>query len=140
MLLFQGKSWQRFIEVKLRYWADFYKMWVEDRRHEDIQIVLYEDVKTDLVKTVLEMLRFIGVNPNHERLDCLQKIQNRKFKRKENEDEKQKYFSASQKFLIAKHVKMLNTTLVNNYQKWLPSSYLDFTQFGKISFKLNKFV
>ena len=122
------------------YWADFYKMWVEDRRYEDIHIVLYEDIKTDLVKTVLEMLRFIEVNPNQERLDCWQKIQNRTFKRKKNKHEKQKYFSASKKFLIAKHVKMLNKTLVNKYQKQLPTSYLDFTQFGKISFKLTTFV
>jgi hypothetical protein len=131
---------ERFIEVKLRYWADFYKMWIEDRRHEDIHIVFYEDIKTDLVKSVLEILRFIGVNPNHERLNCLQKIQNRKFKRKKNKDENQNHFSASQKFLIAKHVKMLNKTLLNNCQKQLPSSYLDFTQFGKISFKPSKFV
>ena len=117
------------------YWADFYKMWVED-----IKIVFYEDIKTYLVKSVLEILRFIEVNPNHERLDCMQKIQNRTFKRKKNKHEKQKKISASKKFLIAKHVKMLNKTLVNKYQKQLPTSYLDFTQFGKISFKLTTFV
>ena len=134
---FQGKGWQNFIEVKLRYWNDFYKMWIEGRKHTDIKILFYEDMKINIVNEVLEILDFIGFEADSDRLDCLEKIQFRTFKRNKskNKIEKQNCFSASQKFLIAKHVKMLNRTLVQNKHEGLPKSYLDFTEFGKIIFQ-----
>ena len=96
-----------------------------------------------LVKTAKEVLEFIGVEPDLARLQCLEKNQNRTFKREQKNSETnfKKYFSVSQKFLIAKHVKMLNATLVKNDQKWLPASYLDFSKFGhniQFKFQTNK--
>ena len=109
-------------------------MWVENRRKEDVKIVFYKDFEHDLVKTTKEVLEFIGVEIDLARLQCLKKNQNRTFKREQKNSETnfKKYFSVSQKFLIAKHVKMLNATLVQNDQKNLPTSYLDFSKFGHI--------
>ena len=111
-------------------------MWIEGRKHKDIKILFYEDVKSNIVHEVLDILEFIGFEADTDRLDCLETIQFRTFKRNKSKNrvEKQNYFSASQKFLIAKHVKMLNNTLVKNKHKVLPKSYLDFTEFGRITF------
>ena len=114
-------------------------MWIEDRKQEDIEIVLYEELKNDLVEVALDVLRFIGLEPDSERLGCLAKNENRTFKRSNTETDFLNYFSVSQKFLIAKHVKMLNDTLVKNGHKQLPRSYLDFSKYGNIQFKLNNY-
>ena len=111
-------------------------MWLENRKHEDIKIVFYEDLQLDIVREVLGILKFIGMKPQFDRINCLEKFQNKTFKRNRyiNGKDKLTYFSASQKFLISKHVKMLNATLVKNNQNQLLKSYIDFTNFRKIQF------
>ena len=106
-------------------------MWMEGRKHTDIKILFYEDLKVNIVKEVLDILDFIGFKADSDRLDCLEKIEFRTFKRNKSESSIgiENYFSAHQKFLLAKHVKMLNKTLVQNKHKGLPKSYLDFTEF-----------
>ena len=108
-------------------------MWIKSRKHTNIKILFYEDVKLNIVNEVLDILEFIGFKADSDRLDCLEKIEFLTFKRNKSESsiEKENYFSASQKFLIAKHVKMLNKTLVQNKHKGLPKSYLDFPEFEK---------
>ena len=112
-------------------------MWIKSRKHTNIKILFYEDVKLNIVNEVLDILEFIGFKADSDRLDCLEKIEFLTFKRNQSESsiEKENYFSASQKFLIANHVKMLNKTLVKNKHKGLPKSYLDFSEFGKIIFE-----
>merc|ERR1712096_400240 len=82
--MFKGIPWQELIEVQLRYWAEFYKMWLENRKDEEIKIVFYEEFKSDIKHTAEDVGNFIGLNIDQERLDCLAQHENKTFKRKQN--------------------------------------------------------
>ena len=126
----QGIGWNKFVDVKLKFWRYFYKMWVEDRKKKDIKIVFYEDLKTNLSRIAKDINSFIGLPFNSERLDCVMRIKNKLFKRQVLNPDHSGYFSYSQQLLIAKHVDMLNTTLVKHGHLPLPQSYMDFSVYS----------
>ena len=125
---FQGPGWQHFIEVKLRFWTDFYRMWIEGRKHEEVLVIFYEDMKINLETNLENILTFLKIKVNQIRIDCVLENQNTAFQRKTTKSNEDwlKQFSMSQKLLIVKHVEMLNQILVKNGHRRLPGSDLDF--------------
>ena len=107
-------------------------MWLEDRENKNIKIVFYEDLSLNTSKTVKGILNFIGVSPSLARLDCLLRNKNQTFKRLKLGSDYSSQFSTSQQQLIARHVQMLNTSLVKNGHNPLPQSYLDFSMYASL--------
>ena len=89
----QGIGWNKFVDVKLKFWRYFYKMWVEDRPKKDLKIVFYEDLKTNLSRIAKDINSFIGLPFNPERLDCVMRVKNKLFKRQVLNPDHSGYFS-----------------------------------------------
>ena len=122
----QGINWNKFIEVKLKFWRYFYKMWVEDRPNKLMKIVFYEDLRTNLLKTVREIIAFIEIPFIQARLDCVVRDNNQVFKRRMLNTDYSSYFSSSQQIMIAREVDKLNNTLVSHGHNQLPGTFQSF--------------
>ena len=106
-------------------------MWVEDRPNKLIKIVFYEDLRTNLLKTVREIIAFIEIPFIQARLDCVVRDNNQVFKRRMLNTDYSTYFSSSQQIMIAREVDMLSNTMVSHGHKQLPESYRDFSMYSK---------
>ncbi|KAF5919979.1 hypothetical protein HPG69_014345 [Diceros bicornis minor] len=62
-----------FLEGKVTgsLWFDHIKSWYEHRSHFNIHFMMYEDMKKDLINSVLKVCRFLGKELNEEVLDAV---------------------------------------------------------------------
>ena len=70
-LLYTG--WQQFVEQKASFWYSLYAAWIEQCPADQLLVVQYERLKSQLSKELERILRFLGVRPDPERMKCIER-------------------------------------------------------------------
>ena len=67
---FQTKNWQHYVEKTSNEWKDFYKFFAENYKAEQLHVIKYEDLKSDLIKTLKNVVSFLGL-PSLTNKNCV---------------------------------------------------------------------
>lgn len=75
-------GWAEFVELKIKLWESFYSDWLVQCPIEDVFVTHYESLKSNLVSELKEILNFLHVPIDDDRLACVYQHSDGLFKRK----------------------------------------------------------
>jgi len=119
---FLGAGWADFVKIKTRLWLDFYRDWITKCPEEKVFITHYELLKSNLKTELREILHFLKVPINEERLSCVQSHSDGLFKRKPSKHAPYDigYYPRELKQLVYGAIRSLDQVLVAKGKRGLP--------------------
>ncbi|XP_043210234.1 WSC domain-containing protein 1-like [Amphibalanus amphitrite] len=70
---FEGEGWDKFVDQKAEFWYSLYAAWIDQCPPEQLLVVQYEKLKSQLNTELERVLRFLGVQPDPERMKCIER-------------------------------------------------------------------
>ena len=80
----------------MRGWRSWNLYWFDRFKSHQVMFVNFDNLKTDLISTLKEILFFLGLALPQDKINCILQSQEGMFHRKNHSDQ-EKYFSAWQK-------------------------------------------
>ena len=66
-------GWDQFVEQKAEFWFSLYAAWIRQCPPEQLLVVQYERLKSQLTTELERVLRFLGVTPDPLRMNCIER-------------------------------------------------------------------
>merc|ERR1711936_70942 len=126
--LFQRAEWEEFVKVELNDWVSLALNWTlpAAATADKLLVVHYEHFRNDPIAEVKKILKFLKIEEDPERLNCLLKFKNGYFKRKSKPKLSEIPFSRSQRSAIDKIIRNVNEVLVRKGYQNLPTEFYNY--------------
>ncbi|KAK7077210.1 WSC domain-containing protein 1 [Halocaridina rubra] len=125
---YRRKDWSKFVHLQVKSWLEMAINWTTQSNPRSLTVLHYEYLQENPVPYLEHTLRNLGIEPDPERMQCLQKAHSYKtFKRKEEfVPEKLEMFSTNDKDKIDRAIRYIDYLLRKRGQQSLPVHLYEF--------------
>lgn len=109
-----SKKWIGFVTVKAKSWFEMNKSWLDFPG--DLHIVRYEDLKSDPVKEINSLLKFLRKEISQEELSCVIENLTGRFKRPERNVTDLNLYSSTLRQDLERYELRINRTIEHRYR------------------------
>ncbi|KAM4796984.1 sialate:O-sulfotransferase 1 isoform 2-T2 [Rhinophrynus dorsalis] len=117
-----NKEWPEFVNSYASWWASHALDWLQYGKR--LLVVHYEDLKMDLIGKLKEMVAFLNLPINEDRLLCVENNKDGNFKRVGSSQTVMEPFTQEMKALIDGYIRTVDKALTSRNFTGLPEEYM----------------
>ncbi|KAM4796983.1 sialate:O-sulfotransferase 1 isoform 1-T1 [Rhinophrynus dorsalis] len=118
----KSKEWPEFVNSYASWWASHALDWLQYGKR--LLVVHYEDLKMDLIGKLKEMVAFLNLPINEDRLLCVENNKDGNFKRVGSSQTVMEPFTQEMKALIDGYIRTVDKALTSRNFTGLPEEYM----------------
>ena len=97
---FESRNWARFVENQSKAWAEFYAFYLEHYKPNQVHILHYDTLKTDLKASLSTLMKFLDFRMPKDVENCVLNKKSGSNRRAKSNLDLRKFFTANQKIII----------------------------------------